>query len=154
MGEGSEGRLGIECSPTPYVEAEATLGRGGEGTMGSGRDPGRAARTGRWRQRKMLILPDEAYRIKNRESKTYKACCALTACYRWTATGTPCQLVYERLEFPILWIFCLDLIGLMELPGRNLCREGDLRREWVLTLKKRRRATRPAHFCVILWCCR
>ncbi|KIO25384.1 hypothetical protein M407DRAFT_25284 [Tulasnella calospora MUT 4182] len=37
------------------------------------------------------IILDEAHRIKNWESKTYKACCALTACYRWTATGTPCQ---------------------------------------------------------------
>ncbi|KAI1103239.1 nucleotide exicision repair protein [Jackrogersella minutella] len=37
------------------------------------------------------VVLDEAHCIKSRQSMTAKACCALTAKYRWCLTGTPLQ---------------------------------------------------------------
>ena len=46
---------------------------------------------------------DEAHTIKNPEAKMSKACCALTAQFRWCLTGTPYQNtvddVYSLVKF-------------------------------------------------------
>ncbi|KAI9569336.1 SNF2 family N-terminal domain-containing protein [Boletus coccyginus] len=59
-------------------------------------------RTGRWkdalfRVKWFRIVLDEAHNIKNRNTKSAIACCALEGKFRWCLTGTPLQNTVEEL---------------------------------------------------------
>lgn len=51
-----------------------------------------------------IIIADEAHRLKNRESQTYKAVCSLRSTYRFAATGTPMQNDTEELYALVDWV--------------------------------------------------
>lgn len=51
-----------------------------------------------------VIIADEAHRLKNRESQTYKAVSSLKSTYKFAATGTPLQNNVEELYALISWI--------------------------------------------------
>ncbi|KKA30294.1 hypothetical protein TD95_003865 [Thielaviopsis punctulata] len=59
------------------------------------RNGDRSWHTGLFSLRFFRVILDEAHTIKNRTSKTAKACYALSATHRWALTGTP---VVNRLE--------------------------------------------------------
>ncbi|KAI0080447.1 hypothetical protein K474DRAFT_1682619 [Panus rudis PR-1116 ss-1] len=72
----------------------------------SGSDVGRTIRKKRappkkkdalFRVKWWRVILDEAHNIKNRATKSAKACCALDAKYRWCLTGTPMQNNVEEL---------------------------------------------------------
>lgn len=54
-----------------------------------------SGRSGLFAVRFLRVVVDEAHYIKNRASKTARACCELQAVHRWTLTGTP---IVNRLE--------------------------------------------------------
>lgn len=45
------------------------------------------------------VVLDEAHQIKNRLSKTSKACCSIKAPRRWAVTGTPIQVNGTHMKF-------------------------------------------------------
>lgn len=51
-----------------------------------------------------IIIADEAHRLKNRESQTYKAVSSLKSTYRFAATGTPLQNDAEELYALVDWV--------------------------------------------------
>lgn len=51
-----------------------------------------------------VIIADEAHRLKNRESITYKAVKALPSTYRFASTGTPLQNNVEELYSLFEWV--------------------------------------------------
>ncbi|MFE4029283.1 DEAD/DEAH box helicase [Priestia sp. YIM B13551] len=51
-----------------------------------------------------VIIADEAHRLKNRESITYKAVNSLSSTYRFASTGTPLQNNVEELYSLVEWV--------------------------------------------------
>lgn len=51
-----------------------------------------------------VIIADEAHRLKNKESQTYKAVKALSSDYRFASTGTPLQNNVEELYALMDWV--------------------------------------------------
>ncbi|EER25103.1 SNF2 family N-terminal domain containing protein [Coccidioides posadasii C735 delta SOWgp] len=63
--------------------------------IASSRDRSAIGRTGLFSVEFFRLVLDEAHYIKNRASKTSRACCELKAIHRWALTGTP---IVNRLE--------------------------------------------------------
>ncbi|EIW80017.1 hypothetical protein CONPUDRAFT_126467 [Coniophora puteana RWD-64-598 SS2] len=58
---------------------------------------GKAKKDALYRVKWFRVVLDEAHNIKNRNTKSAIACCALEAKYRWALTGTPMQNSVEEL---------------------------------------------------------
>lgn len=94
-----------------------------------------------------VIIADEAHRLKNRDSQTYKAVKSLPSTYRFASTGTPLQNNVEELYALCDWVVPGSLGKITEFRKKHIVYATKFGRRYVPIGHKRlgdlRRATSP-----------